>query len=179
MSALLAALLLALPIDPPADWREDAELRTAVADLAVSLEILDVWERYWVGARAETFASDLQLLRQRVAALWDAPPLADHFRFPERSTCNDQCAFNRTYRLHLAIRQQGEPGRFLSLQEALCETDELYTVWDAVRDTKCEYYYVSCRRGALQRLRQLLGPEAYHAGRLPAPVPLHRFQRIP
>ena len=59
--------------------------------------------------------------------------------------------------------------------EALAETDRLYKVWDAVRDARCDFYYVTVRRQALKRLREALGDAAYAATDLPPHVPAWRF----
>ncbi len=64
------------------------------------------------------------------------------------------------------------------LGAVLDETKRLYRVWDAVRDSKCEFYYVTVRRQALRKLRDLVGPEAYEAGDLPPHVPVWRFQAM-
>jgi hypothetical protein len=61
---------------------------------------------------------------------------------------------------------------------ALQETDRLYQVWDAVRDARCDYYYVTVRRQALKRLRELIGDEAYYSASFPPCVPFWRFQQI-
>jgi hypothetical protein len=58
------------------------------------------------------------------------------------------------------------------------EADRLYQVWDTVRDARCDYYYVTVRRQALKRLRDMLGSDAYYSGVLPPHVPLWRFQRV-
>jgi hypothetical protein len=62
------------------------------------------------------------------------------------------------------------------VQSVLLETDRLYQVWDAVRDARCDYYYVNVRRQALERLRELVGDEAYYSGDLPPCVPLWHFR---
>ena len=93
-------------------------------------------------------------------------------------TVNEFLAFNRAYRQHIDIRQPGEPASWWELRSALQETDHLYQIWDTVRDARCEYYYVTVRRQALKRLREMLGEEAYYSGRLPPYVPMWRFQPI-
>jgi hypothetical protein len=47
-----------------------------------------------------------------------------------------------------------------------------------VRDARCDYYYVTVRRLALKRLRELVGDEAYYAGNLPPCVPIWRLQEM-
>ena len=51
-------------------------------------------------------------------------------------------------------------------------------MWDAVRDARCEFYYVTVRRQALKKLRDLVGEEAYLAGTLPPNVPTWRFNEL-
>ena len=75
-------------------------------------------------------------------------------------------------------RRPAESTRGWELRTALQETDHLYYIWDTVRDARCEYYYVTVRRQALKRLRDLLGEEAYYTTKLPPFVPLWRFQSI-
>ena len=178
---LLAAALLTAPADlpepgPPAE--AFATLRAPLQTLAVEWELLDPREVRYVLARPEDFLSDLNLLRRRYAELSDAPPVGDCFRFPDRTTVNELLAFNRAYRQYIDVRQPGEPARWWELRTALQETDYLYQVWDTVRDARCEYYYVTVRRQALKRLREMLGEEAFYSGQLPPYVPMWRFPDI-
>ena len=177
---LLAAALLIQPADTPETPQPDLfpSVRFALQVLAVEWEILDPREVRYVLARAEDFSSDLNLLRRRNGELNDAPSANDCQRFPERTTVNEFLAFNRSYRQHLDIRQPGEPARWWELRTALQETDHLYQIWDTVRDARCEYYYVTVRRQALKRLRELLGEQAYYSGQLPPYVPLWRFAQV-
>jgi hypothetical protein len=153
-------------------------LRTALQNLAVDWEILDPREVRYVLARPEDLVSDVNLLRRRYADLADAPAVVDCQRFPERAVVNDLLAFNRTYRQQLDARQPADPTRWWELRKVLQETDQLYQVWDTVRDARCEYYYVTVRRQALKRLHETIGDDAYFTGQLPPPVPLWRFQSI-
>lgn len=178
---LLAAALLTQPAESPGpsphpEWY--AVLKEPLQTLAVEWEILDPREVRYVLARAEDFSSDLNLLRRRYQELGEAPPVDDSRRFPERTAVNELLTVNRAFRQHIDARQPGEPSRWWELRSALQETDTLYQVWDTVRDARCEYYYVTVRRQALQRLRELLGPDNYYAGALPPHVPMWRFQEI-
>jgi hypothetical protein len=128
--------------------------------------------------RVEDFQSDLSLLRRRYRDLADAPPLCDSERFPERSAVNEFLAFNRAYRQHIDAAVTAESTRGWELRTALQETDQLYYIWDTVRDARCEYYYVTVRRQALKRLREQLGEQAYYQTKLPPYVPLWRFREI-
>lgn len=179
LSCLLAATLLTTPPDVPEpapaadDW---PVVQEALQKLAVEWEILDPRETRYVLARPEDFENDLNLLRRRFQDLKAAPKLSDCQRFPDRGTVSELLAFNRSYRRHLDARQPLEQDRGDGLRAALQETDWLYQVWDAVRDARCEYYYVTVRRQALKRLQTMLGTDAYAAGQLPPFVPLWRFQ---
>ena len=175
---LLAASLLTTPPDVPEspipadDW---PSVQEALQNLAVEWEILDPKEVRYVLARRDDFENDLNLLRRRYQELQDAPKLADCQRFPDRGTVTELLAFNRAYRRFLNARQTMEHDRCACVRMALKETDSLYQVWDAVRDARCDYYYVTVRRQALKRLQTMLGPDGYATGELPPHVPLWRF----
>ena len=60
----------------------------------------------------------------------------------------------------------------------LLEADRLYQIWDLVRDNRCDYYYVTVRRQALKKLKEMIGDQAYYSGQLPPHVPVWQFARI-
>jgi hypothetical protein len=177
---LLAAALLTAPPDKDLTVRPDLfpTIAPAVQQLALRWELLDPREVRSILARPEDFAADLKLLRRRCRQLANAPPLGDTLRFPDRAIVNDLLAFNRTYRQQMEDRQAVELVHCWELRDAVQEADRLYQVWDDVRIARCDYYFVTVRRHALNKLRETLGPEAYYAGRLPPHVPIWRFQRI-
>jgi hypothetical protein len=178
---LLAVALLTTPPDsddPVLSLERCAAVRPILQKLAVEWEILDPREVRYKLTRTEDFASDLKELRRRYQELADAPALQDSARFPDRATISDLLAFNRAYRQHIDNRQAVELAHWWELREALQEADRLYHIWDTVRDARCDYYYVTVRRQALKRLRDLIGDEAYYSGNLPPHVPIWRFRRI-
>lgn len=181
LDTILAVALLATPMD-------DGEL-TGVSDrfhtvrptlqaMAISWEILDPREVRFLLMRTEDFSGDLKLLQRRFKDLFDAPPLHDCMRFPDRALINDLLAFNRAYRQHLDNRQSLELTYWWEFREVLQEVDRLYQVWDTVRDARCDYYYVTVRRQALKKLKETLGEEDFFCGKLPPHVPVWRFSRI-
>lgn len=178
---VLAAILLTTapgvpePTPPEARW---ASLREAIHQVAVEWEILDPRETRYVMTRPEDFSCDLNMLRRRYQELADAPRVADGYRFPDRNTVNELVRFNRAFRKHLDNRQQLETDRAETLRAVMWETDRLYQVWDAVRDARCEFYYVTVRRNALKKLKEMLGEEDYRAGQLPPNVPTWRFNEM-
>ena len=40
------------------------------------------------------------------------------------------------------------------------ENERLYKIWDAIRDAKSDMHYVTTRRMALLKLRDMIGPDA-------------------
>lgn len=179
MSYVLAVALMTTPVDVPEPLPEaDAwpALQEALVSVAIDWEILDPRETRYIFARLEDFEDNLNLIRRRYRELIDAPRLADGQRFPDHRTVNDLLGFNRAYRRYLDARQPIDHDRCDRVRIALKETDVLYQIWDAVRDARCEYYYVTVRRQALKRLRCMLGNDEYLAGNLPPYVPIWRFE---
>ncbi len=184
LAEIVLAVLLLTGNNPPA--MEDPvflrahfpTIRSGLIGLALEWEILDPRETRYVLARPEDAASDLQMLRRRHEELCHAPPLADAQRFPDRSTVNELLVFNRAYKSYVEVRQPMELAHGITLRTAQKEVDQLYQVWDTIRDARCEYYYVTVRRQALKRLRDLLGESAYYNGELPPHVPLWRFTSL-
>lgn len=176
--SLLALALLTTP--PEAGAAPAVEmylpLRPAIQAVAVQLEILDPREVRYILARPEDFQADLNLLRRRYRELADAPLVSDSLRFPHREAINEMLSFNRAYRQYIDSRQSVELPHWWEHQATLQETEQLYQIWDTVRDSRCEYYYVTVRRQALKRLREQLGEHAYYSGQLPPYVPVWRFQ---
>jgi hypothetical protein len=169
----------------PSAWSEPStlkaafpRLRPALTCIALQAEILDPRETRYVLASADDLPSDLQMLTRRFQELKDAPRVVDAFRFPDRTVCNELLSFNRAYRNHVEVRQPLELGNAYTLRTIQREVDYLYQVWDTVRDARCEYYYVTVRRQALKRLKDMLGEDDYYAAKLPPHVPIWRFEEI-
>lgn len=173
----VAFLLLTTPPGvteaPPPDDRW-AEVRDGVRDLAIKWELLDPRETHYLLARREEFSVDMNLLRRRYQELKDAPRLADADRLPPKSLAEDVVKANRAFRSVINDRRAFELDRAEMLNAVLYETDQLYRVWDAVRDARCDFYYVTARRQALRKLRDVLGADAYTAVQLPPATPVWR-----
>ena len=175
---IVAAMLLTIPPGHPcaqpdaADW---PKLKDAVVQVATEWEILDPREARYYFVRPEDFCGDVNMLRRRRRELEGAPMLAEAQRLPADAVAADLVRFNRAYRKHLEARARHESDRAAALQVVLGETEQLYQVWDAVRDAKRDCFYVTARRQALRKLRDLVGDEAYRTGDLPPAVPTWRF----
>ncbi|MGL4421759.1 MAG: hypothetical protein ACRCZF_13915 [Gemmataceae bacterium] len=174
----LAFVLLTAPVGPPEDPPRPDQwpaLQRAMQQLAIEWEILDKNETKFIFASIDDFGKDLNILRRRYTDLRDAPRLADIHRFPDKSTIAERIRFNRDFRRTLDARANFEVDRADELRTVACETERLYQVWDAIRDAKCDYYYITVRRQALKRVKELVGAEAYAMGDLPPNVPTWRF----
>lgn len=176
---ILAAMLLCAPVGTPepvpsADrW---PALQAALHQTAIGWEILDARETRYVLSKVEDFQEDLDFLRKRKLDYEDSPRVGESDRLPSRQLMNDNIRFNRAYRKNLEMRMVWEPDRAEPLGEAIRETERLYKIWDAMRDSKCEYHYVTVRRTALKRLKELLGPDEFAFGELPPFVPAWGFE---
>jgi hypothetical protein len=151
-------------------------LGRVLKDVALHWELLDPRETNAFFRRPDDFPVDVQLLRRRYRLLAEAPFCSDALRFPTREACCELLTFNRAYHRGLKQRQEavGTQGNsHLALQEA----EQLYRIWDLVREARSDCYYVSVRRQALLALRQALGSEDYYKGQLPPHVPVWRFDR--
>lgn len=160
----------------PLDWEA---ARTAARIEAVRRELMDPRERAYLFAVPEAWAADLNVIRNRREQLDGVPLAADADRLPDKGTAADLIRFNRAYLKHLEARLHYEQDRADLIREAMAETDWLYRAWDAARDSRCDFYYVTVRRQALKKLRDMIGPDAYAAGEMPPHVPTWRFRDVP
>lgn len=179
---LLAALLITTSPDVPetrvpskAEW---VILQPSITDLAVRWQLLDQRETAYILTTPEDYPGDLIIIRRRYRELKDVPLVEDGERFPEREQVNRLIRFNRSFRTKIADRMGLELDRQAIFTTVIRETDQLYAVWDAVRDARCEFYYVTVRRQALKKLQALLGEDDYRTATLPPLVPTWRFNDL-
>lgn len=178
---LVAAALLTAPSsgeDPPGSSERYAGLLPTIKTIGISWEILDSREALYLLLRQEDFRSDMNLLRERFHELLDAPPLADCIRFPARVHVSELLQFNRGFREHLEKCRVAGTTPDAHYEEMLDEVERLYQIWDAIRDCRCEYYYITVRRQALKKARDMMGEEAFYSGKYPPHVPTWRFRRV-
>jgi hypothetical protein len=174
----LAFLLLTSPVGSPEEAPDPARwamVQGSVQKLAIEWEILDPRETRYILAKPEEFGIDVNLLRRRYQELKDVPHLSDANRLPDRHTAADLLQFNRGFRKTLDSRKLLETDRSDEWLTVIRETDRLYQVWDAVRDARCDFYYVTVRRHALRKLKDMLGDDDWHTATLPPAVPTWRF----
>lgn len=175
---VLAAMLLSAPVgtieQAPTQDRWPI-LQSALHKTAIEWEILDSRETRYVLAKLDDFQEDLDFLRKRRVDFENLPKVAESERLPTRQLINDYIRFNRAYRKNLETRLLWEPDRADIIGDAIQETERLYKIWDAMRDAKCEFHYVTVRRLALRKLEDMMGSDAYTSGDLPPYVPEWRF----
>jgi hypothetical protein len=173
----LAVLLLTAPPDAVEITNSKALHRlvaSALNSLTLQWELLDARETDYL-KNPEDFASDLKLLQGRYGELRSAPKAAEVRYFPERELVNDMLTFNRIFHDNIQSRLNIDAFHKEELQATLAETDHLQHVYEAVRDARCDYYYVTYRRQALAQLRNLVGFENFYNGQLPPHVPMWRI----
>lgn len=182
---LTAYMLLATPPGTPdvkqdvvKNWPNIKELQEAIQAVAVENEWMDPREARYIMSNKDEFESDMAVLRKRYQELKDAPKVGDHERFGvDRKQVNELIRFNRAYLKHLEERLVWEQDRADIITTVIGETNQLYRAWDALRDAKCDFYYVTVRRHALIKLQNMVGKEAYITGVMPDYVPVWRFQQ--
>ena len=178
---ILAAMILLSPLemsDSEKSIQDEADLSPFVQAIALNFEILDPREHQYILLRSSDFQSDVKLLKKRYNELYDAPLVFDSMRFPDRLVIQEMLGFNRAYRHHLSARVHLEPALGEDLHAVIKETDQLYQVWDYIRDSRCEYYYITVRRHALKKVLESIGTEAFYNGVYPPSVPTWRFAAI-
>jgi hypothetical protein len=179
---LFAAMLLSAPVGapevPPVPERWPV-VRDSLRQTAVEWEILDPRETGYVLAKLEDFQEDLNFLRKRRGDLREAPRVVESNRLPDRETINNCIKFNRSFKTNMEMRILWEADRADFIREVINENERLYKIWDAIRDAKSSLHYVTTRRLALQKLRDIIGPDAYASGDAPPYVPEWRFTHVP
>lgn len=161
-------------LKPPEQYKE---LRQILQHLAMSMEVMDAREPRYLLCHENNFESDLEMLRRRVKRLKDAPPLFSCKRFPPREIVDDWLKKNREYRKMLEKRREIDRTNDSWYQEALRDLEWRYEVWSTIKDTRCKHYYVTYRRGALKKVREMMGSAAYYNGDYPAPLPESELYR--
>lgn len=114
------------------------------------------------------------MFRDNLAELLHLPPLDDALLFPRPKELRESRALNRNYRKLLCDRKLFDAFNEETIDDAICDLDQLYLVYDYVLDANTQHSALY-RRRALHDLRKLIGYEAYYSGRLPPPVPLQHL----
>lgn len=167
---LLAALLLSAPQETTPDIGWALVLRPNIIALAMEDEILDTREKGFI--MGQDLLGDLTMLQGRHKDFLTAPLVAEYTRFYDKQLVNEMLAANRGYRNYLAQLRAMDLAHADELGCLIQDVDARYTIFDAVRDSAQDYYYVTTRRVALSLLRDLIGHQAFYSGRLPSHIPV-------
>ena len=176
---LLALILLCSPYEiDAAAFVENEALRAALdavcADCQLSLTPLDTSSPW--GA-----ANDWHRRRELFWELYDAPRVAWADAFPlDAKAALRAAAFNRQCYTFFARNAQTFRSEAAFWKKALTVCDHSLLIYGTLAEAKNLEWAdnVVGQRRALGRLRDLLGEEAFYAGRLPPIVPLWAFEEI-
>lgn len=172
----LAVVLLAappgaaMPDVPVASW---PGVRAAVVGAAVRAELLDARGETDAQAdcdlfdRAERFAENLDMLRERRVDLAHAPPIGDAHRLPRPDVLAAGCDAYWTFCRRVEAVAAANPARRNAVRGTLAEADRFFAAWSAARQARDPGAVVPDRRRALKRLRSLVGEAAYNRVELP------------
>jgi hypothetical protein len=153
-------------------------LLPALKELSIEWELLDPREYAYMFVKTHDFNVDVNIARRRYESLGNAPTLSDAHRFPPKEFIYECLTFNRRYRECILNMQNGDPTRYWEYQAIIEETDWAYGLWDAARDSRVDYYYVTMKRERLQYIRDKIGYDNFYRGILPPHVPIHHMKPL-
>lgn len=165
--------LVLWPVEPEVASQQSPEVWQALKHVALVLEIVGPHENW-----ATDFRSELRYVRHHYRQLQDAPRLADAGWLPPYAFARELCCFNESYQAHLQVQGIIYLHKCDDISLLLGEARQLHYVWDCARRAATPNESWASRRQNLQRLREVLGEEAYYNGAMPPWVPLWRFQGI-
>ena len=195
------------PVYQPTDEKERIGLGIALVKLAVDQEILGPDQgdilgvpgaaKWWPWAMPGGWEWGVQTIRNNYHSLKDAPRVGDARRFPSADECNKALAFNYYYHIHITGWTEYENGKDGDCSETwhpglrdlyphrdaywrvvIAENEQLARAWNYLSSAQRTTCQVSVRRDCLKRLRDLIGEEAYNAGRMPPAAPYWRFNEM-
>ena len=167
-------LLVLSPVELPVSSQQPPEAWAALKSIALSTEVVGPHENW-----ASDFRSELRYVRHYVRLLSDAPPLADCNWLPTTEFAAECCKFNEAYQNHLTTQQTlGGPTHEAEWASALCQTRQLYRVWDATRRATSTNQAWAYRRRTLMQVRDMLGEQDYYRAKFPPSVPVWLFHEM-
>jgi len=170
---LLTALLILSPVVPTMPHHVPGAMWQSLKRIALRTEVVGPDER-WI----DDYRSELNYVRRHTRELREAPSLGDALSLPPSSVSREGRCFNLNYQRNLELRRNLALHRQEELDEALQDAKHLATIWALVDTAACSSQSWVCRRMALMRLREMLGPDAYYSGTIPPYVPLWRFEMM-
>ena len=111
-----------------------------------------------------------------LAALLDPRPAACEVnRFPPEWMIDDALTLNAEHKDWLYSEKIFHVQDWEGWEEVYTETGEIQRAWHLLRLARSDHWSENCRRGFLEQLRELIGPEAFYAGQMPPPIPYWRY----
>ncbi len=167
-----------------ADYVEKNNLNAVLVQACHDAELIDKREEdSLITPYPEQLDQQIEIMRTRWQELAWQPRVSDADRFPEEQWLRDQMAFNREmynlYEKQASFYSEHYQKEHFWYTEALSAIEGRYNLYSAVATVACPHYYVTTKRKWLMELKELMGTDAYMAGRLPSIVPLefmHRFE---
>ncbi len=160
-------------------------LNGPIAELGIAFEVWDRTERWDCTESVHYDGFVASYLPPYFRAMQDCPSLVELERFRYGPNVAKDCLdLNDAYQRHLmANRCMAWPHRWRDwwpdpCSDALAECGQLRCVWDQFRQASSGESAITIRREALKELRAKIGEDAWAAGWMPAPVPLHLFSEF-
>ena len=176
MISFMASFFVGLPIFVLSGTQNDHWIMAvgpATVQYAVEAEIMDERERTYYLVRRQELELDLRLIRARIKALEDAPPMCFEALLPDSIAISSMIQDNRRYAVHIDNVIHTHP-KSAQAKAAKGENDWLYQVLDSAKNVKAQYYYVYLRRLSLKRIADMIGEDAFYKSQLPPPYPTWR-----
>lgn len=176
MFRLAIALMLLSQSDPQP--KAVIAFASEISAILIHAEIMDKRETTYYFLRENEVQFDWAVMQKRAKELVNAPYINEHFLFMcSRAEAGEVLLENRKYFMYIDKAMQIHRNSDI-LKSAKEDTDLLYTVWGNIRDAKCEMYVVHVRRLSLMKVKEIIGDEAYYAGRMPPHVPRWYFSEL-
>jgi len=154
------------------------EIRNALRYWCITNEILDDREaaNYFRGSdNIETFTNDLYNMRGRWEDTKDTPLISYVEGLPSQKVTQECCEANRKMLNSLEDNKYNHGYHNVPwFEAAIQETNELYAIWDALRDSQHEYSYIHTRRQALARMFWLIKASGWKGDGMPPHTPYWR-----
>jgi hypothetical protein len=151
------------------------EVREALIKISVLNEYMDTREQSYYFSE-KYFKDDVHILQSRYMMLKNAPKISDPVALPPHATLHQGIRFNREFHKHLEVQMAWNTDRADIYRIIIDETNKLYLIWSVACDATSDFYYVTVRREALLKLKQLVGDDIYYSKEsFPPCVPEWRF----
>jgi hypothetical protein len=174
MKTLLVIALVMSPVEVPSlliPQSADADYWTALKCVAWHMELTGPHCPWLTNFRAEI---NWARCRYREARGW--PSIKECRRLPPLEKCRGYVNFGNSHCCWLAIAERERPS--IDMSEERADANWCLRFWGEACSAQCESSTWVSRRGSLQRLKELVGDEAWHAGAWPPPAPLWNWREL-